>query len=562
MYEIPQKLDFSNIRNLTELTKLNIANVQMTQKEFDEIKMIKELESLKIEISDKLGKEIIIPEYEKLREFEFSGKLETLKFVEKLKGIEKLSICNNDESNEIQDIEILKDFNKLEELQLIRINGVNNNLPDSKDIKVLILRECGIKNIEKLKEFKDIKEIDLQRNSLDDVTETDIQEIIRGKKIKLNFRDTNLFNKLNLKYDTGLLPEDEKRFKKYIGISESDDITKYDLITLLPDMWKEIPGNDVLNLIIDLGISDRLSENISIELNGLQRLSEKTMDFLKSNKIKNIKLTSLRGITVENLQELNCAKYYVEGDLLSNGIFGKYYDVDSIKEIVKIMQKIKVVVPENASQYEKFMQIYKIVGLAVNYDKSGCKDSEEYIEGNEFLTRSLKGVLLDRRAVCSGYSLALKYLLDYIGIKSERVGGYAYGNPELGHSWNQVKIDNKWYNVDLTWDSKRIQRGEPLEYCLVGDDEFYKTHTTDCGDTKVHVCEYDYIHENIESDEKIKKGIKEENFEKGNSQLFNMNDFKLNAQNNVISLEIVKDIKSVISDEKSKIDKQEEFEKN
>ena len=40
------------------------------------------------------------------------------------------------------------------------------------------------------------------------------------------------------------------------------------------------------------------------------------------------------------------------------------------------------------------------------------------------------------------------------------------------HGWNQVKIDGKWYNCDLTWDSNNIKENRPLEYCLQSDEEF------------------------------------------------------------------------------------------
>ena len=40
--------------------------------------------------------------------------------------------------------------------------------------------------------------------------------------------------------------------------------------------------------------------------------------------------------------------------------------------------------------------------------------------------------------------------------------------------WNQVKIDGKWYNTDLTWDYIDIRYGNKLEYCLVSDEKFEK----------------------------------------------------------------------------------------
>ena len=62
------------------------------------------------------------------------------------------------------------------------------------------------------------------------------------------------------------------------------------------------------------------------------------------------------------------------------------------------------------------------------------------------------------------------------GIDNRMIGGDVPGIPNSGHVWNQVNIDDKWYNVDLTWDAKIIHSGGELEYFLLSDEEFYKDH--------------------------------------------------------------------------------------
>ena len=61
---------------------------------------------------------------------------------------------------------------------------------------------------------------------------------------------------------------------------------------------------------------------------------------------------------------------------------------------------------------------------------------------------SAYGALIDKEAVCDGYSKAFTLLLTRAGIDSQVVYGTAGG----GHAWNQVKIDGSWYMVDSTWD--------------------------------------------------------------------------------------------------------------
>ncbi len=60
-------------------------------------------------------------------------------------------------------------------------------------------------------------------------------------------------------------------------------------------------------------------------------------------------------------------------------------------------------------------------------------------------------------AVCSGYSLAYEHLLHEAGIPCGFIAGEGksfdnYSQSQGRHAWNAVKIDDKWYEVDTTWD--------------------------------------------------------------------------------------------------------------
>ena len=62
------------------------------------------------------------------------------------------------------------------------------------------------------------------------------------------------------------------------------------------------------------------------------------------------------------------------------------------------------------------------------------------------------GALVDGKAVCDGYTKAFQYLLQRVGIQSFMVTGIGNG---VKHAWNIVRIDGKYYNVDLTWDDQK-----------------------------------------------------------------------------------------------------------
>lgn len=62
------------------------------------------------------------------------------------------------------------------------------------------------------------------------------------------------------------------------------------------------------------------------------------------------------------------------------------------------------------------------------------------------------GALVNGKAVCDGYTKAFQYLLQRVGIQSFMVTGIGNG---VKHAWNIVRIDGKYYNVDLTWDDQK-----------------------------------------------------------------------------------------------------------
>ena len=57
------------------------------------------------------------------------------------------------------------------------------------------------------------------------------------------------------------------------------------------------------------------------------------------------------------------------------------------------------------------------------------------------------GAFVNHNAVCQGYALAFKVLMDRAGIPCCYVSSDA-----INHAWNMVRLDGNWYHVDVTWD--------------------------------------------------------------------------------------------------------------
>ena len=115
------------------------------------------------------------------------------------------------------------------------------------------------------------------------------------------------------------------------------------------------------------------------------------------------------------------------------------------------------------SDEEKELAIHDKLISMVNYDYDLYARYDQEDSYND-LGFSAYGALVcnssgvPNSAVCNGYALAFEYLCQEAGIPCCVVTGDATHIPPSpeqdngGHAWNCVKIGDKWYEVDSTWD--------------------------------------------------------------------------------------------------------------
>lgn len=134
------------------------------------------------------------------------------------------------------------------------------------------------------------------------------------------------------------------------------------------------------------------------------------------------------------------------------------------------VQKALSVVDSSMSDEQKALVLHDYICDLATYPKlnSAADDKDIY--------HSAYGFFYDGNVVCAGYALAYSYLLNQLGIDCE----YVTSDP-MRHAWNMVKINNKWYNVDTTWDdlgayNSQNTRGAMLHDC------FLKSETAFSGD--------------------------------------------------------------------------------
>ena len=131
-------------------------------------------------------------------------------------------------------------------------------------------------------------------------------------------------------------------------------------------------------------------------------------------------------------------------------------DVNTINkqksEYAQAIEAFKKTVDNSWSDLEKIIYINNYICRACEYDKTIKKDN----------IYDAYGALVNHTAVCEGYSMAFKALADQVGISSCLVS-----SDSLGHAWNMVKLNGKYYMLDVTWDdSEGDFRGISTQYLL------------------------------------------------------------------------------------------------
>ena len=157
---------------------------------------------------------------------------------------------------------------------------------------------------------------------------------------------------------------------------------------------------------------------------------------------------------------------------------------DKLKRYIK-KNKIK-------SDIEKVCIVFNYIFKNISYDyeylnldkkskKVGFNNLTVLEQRKIFRTQTLEGIFT-KKTVCTGFSYIFKMLLEYIGIESNIcIGYFKIGKgKKVPHAWNQVKIDGKWYNIDVSYGIEhyeeyvRIEKGKIPKYFLLSDEEYYK----------------------------------------------------------------------------------------
>ena len=100
-------------------------------------------------------------------------------------------------------------------------------------------------------------------------------------------------------------------------------------------------------------------------------------------------------------------------------------------------------IPEKAEDEEKAALIYRHLVEGAEYTEEALYDPSFAAQHTAY------GAISERRAVCDGFALAYKYLLNRKGIRCLVIPGTSFEEP---HTWNTAFWSGTWHESDPTWE--------------------------------------------------------------------------------------------------------------
>ncbi len=129
--------------------------------------------------------------------------------------------------------------------------------------------------------------------------------------------------------------------------------------------------------------------------------------------------------------------------------------IDRLKAMELAVSAMLKELPSNLSEFDRELIIHNCLVRDVDYDKQAAESDAAYIDA-----ATSYGALVNKKALCSGYSMAMKLMLNRVGVSCTQVKGIS---KDVGHMWNLVRIDGAWYHLDVTWDDPLVLSAENVQ---------------------------------------------------------------------------------------------------
>lgn len=171
------------------------------------------------------------------------------------------------------------------------------------------------------------------------------------------------------------------------------------------------------------------------------------------------------------------------------------------KEYKDFKQFSKALVAPYTNSPDKARAIFAWIATHIRYDYKEAQTMDKKIrfkgasvaeieqKKKAYLEEEIPNVTFrTRKGVCQDYSCLFKQMCTSVGIESEVISGLSKDDSKqvskVGHAWNAVKLDGKWYLLDATWaaghlDEKKFVKEYAPGYYMTDPQLFALNHLPD-----------------------------------------------------------------------------------
>ncbi len=422
-------LEDSDIVNLKKMTKLT--EIVLSDNDLTDLSVLSKLTTLK-------------------KVTFHNNSVSDLSFAKKLKNLTVIGADNNG----ITDISALSGLTKLKEVWMggnkitdlsplkkctnithlnVKHSPVKNisALSGMKKLNTVILEDCGLKSIKPLKGLKNLEYVYISDNKLTDLTPLADSSLVElyadNNNLKGNTKaleGVTVSGRCSLKGNgfkgtVDLKPKERKRL--------SDDYNSKYYYNTMTKRQKQI-YKDIYSCVKSHKKTKKLT---------LTDVTEEEFDYVWWL------------FTYENSQFfwIDTTQYqWLDEDGIVTYLMPVYYKSKE-EDIKKLEKKVNAKVDEIVAKALKEDSDFEVM---LSLHDSLVKMTDYYLSG-KYLECSAIGPLVNGRAQCDGYAKAFTLLCQEAGIPCIQVNGLSYDD---AHAWNKVKLDGKWYNVDVTADDE------------------------------------------------------------------------------------------------------------
>lgn len=158
-------------------------------------------------------------------------------------------------------------------------------------------------------------------------------------------------------------------------------------------------------------------------------------------------VTKRRSYSIDNYSSVNnCTLVYGFEYRIS-----KEQHEEFMKKEKEVLKSLKL---DGLSEFEKIQKVYDYITANVTYDHNMTKGD---------LTYTAYSALINKTSVCAGYANLFYKMATDAGLDARYIANNT-------HAWNIVRVGDKWYNLDATWDAGKNPNA--YYYFLISDDGF------------------------------------------------------------------------------------------